>query len=131
MANGDIQVKTLYRQSLGGGQDVNGVQKNTKTLVVGEITGLYVAAGLAVDKFGGENAFGLTNVDYIKLEAVSQAGSYHTAAAVISAHWNRSTSKIFMVADNGHAAPSKVADAAVVVVRFFAVGDDATAPELT
>jgi hypothetical protein len=130
MANGDIQVKVLYRQSLGGGIDANGVAKNTKILVVGEITGTYVAAGLAVNKLGGANAFGVSGLDYIKLNTITIGGVYPTAEKLFKADYNEATHKIFLLEDVGAADPAKPADGDVVVLKFVAVGDDADAPEL-
>ena len=130
MANGDIQVKVLYRQSLGGGVDATGVAKNTKILVIGEITGTYVAAGLAVNKLGGPNAFGVRNLDFLKLNPITIDSIYPTAEKLFKADYDVTNQKIFLLEDLGAADPAKPADADVVLLKFIAVGDDADAPEL-
>ncbi len=132
MASGDITaVKVLYRQSLGGGQDENGLKKNTKILVVGEVTCTYVAAGIAVNKLGGDGCFGVTNLDFIKIEPVTVAATYSTAEKLIKMDYDVVNKKIFIVEDVGAANSVKPTDADAVVFRFLAVGDDADAPELT
>jgi hypothetical protein len=132
ISNGDIySVKVLYRQSLGGGQDVNGVKKNTKTLVVGEMTALYVSTGIAVNRAGGPSVFGVDNLDFVKLQMIRIDSTYPDAGAIQVAGYDVTNQKIFVVADEGAASPALPSDAAVVVIRFLAVGDDADAPELT
>jgi hypothetical protein len=132
MANGDITaVKVLYRQSLGGGQDVNGVKKNTKTLVVGEITATYVSTGIAVFKTGGPSVFGVDNLDFVKLQMIRIDSTYPDARALQIAGYDVTNQKIFVVADEGAASPALPSDGAVIILRFLACGDDADAPELT
>jgi hypothetical protein len=132
MADGDITaVKVLYRQSLGGGQDENGVKKNTKTLVVGEITATYVSTGIAVNKVGGANVFGVDKLDFVKLQMIRLASTYPDAEALQIANYDVTNQKIFIVADEGAASPAKPNDAVLCIIRFLAVGDDADAPELT
>jgi hypothetical protein len=132
MANGDISaVKVLYRQSLGGGQDAAGVKKNTKTLIVGEITALYVSTGIAVNKFGGASAFGVDNLDFVKLQVIRLNTTYPDAGALQIAGYDVTNQKIFVVADEGAGSPAKPNDGVTCVIRFLACGDDADAPELT
>jgi len=132
ISNGDIYSnKVLYRQSLGGGQDANGVKKNTKTLVVGEITALYVSTGIAVNNLGGDNCFGLTNLDFMRIEPVTIATAYSTAESLNYMNYDATNKKIFAIEDMGADNPATPSDADVVVFRFLAIGDDADAPELT
>ena len=131
MANGDINVKVLYSQSLGGGFATSGLAKNTKRFVVGEITGTYVSTGLAVNKLGGPAAFGLTTMDFLKLEPVLFNAAYPDVDAVFTADYDATNQKIFCCDDLGQAGTlNDPADAEAIVIRFVAVGDDATAPEL-
>ena len=131
MANGDINVKVLYSQSLGGGFTTGGLAKNTKRLVVGQITGTYVSTGLAVDKLAGPAAFGLTTMDFIKLEPATLAGAYPSQAKLFTADYDVTNQKIFCNEELGTAgAGNDPADGDAVDIRFVAVGDDATAPEL-
>jgi hypothetical protein len=131
MANGDIQVKVLYRQSLGGGKTLNGQSKNTKILVVGEITGSYVAAGLAVNKLGGPSAFGVTTLDVLELDVRSVAAVETTIEKLQLACYDVTNQKIFITEDIGAANPAVPSNADAIVIRFLAIGDDADAPELT
>ncbi|KKN92391.1 hypothetical protein LCGC14_0208820 [marine sediment metagenome] len=132
MADGDITaVKILYRQSLGGGQNELGVKKNSKILVVGEITCTYVAAGVAVDKTGGDNCFGVTDIDFVKILPLTIAAAYPTAQKLFKADYDVTNKKIFLLEDMGQANPAVPSDADACVLRFVAVGDDADAPELT
>jgi hypothetical protein len=132
MANGDITaVKVLYRQSLGGGQDAAGVKKNTKTLVVGEITATYVDAGIAVNKVGGPSAFGVDKLDFVKLQMIRLNTTYPDAEALQIANYDVTNQKIFIVADEGAGTPANPNVGVTCVIRFLACGDDADAPELT
>jgi hypothetical protein len=132
MADGDITaIKVLYSQSLGGGQDESGVKKNTKRLVCGEITATYVSTGLAVEKLGGANAFGVDKLDFLKLQVIRLDTTYPDAEALPVANYDVVNQKIFIVADEGAASPAKPNDAVACIIRFLACGDDADAPELT
>jgi hypothetical protein len=130
MANGDVTIKTLYRQSLGGGRDASGTPQNSKILVIGEITGDYVSTGLAINKLGGPAAFGVNNLDYVYLNLISVAGVFPTAEKLGLANFDVVNNKIFVVDDMGEADPAKPDDGQAVVLRFIALGDDATVPEL-
>ncbi len=136
MANGDITaVKVLYRQSLGGGQSGTGVAKNTKILVCGEITATWADAGIAVNKTGGDTAFGVSTLDLIKLQVITLgiAGTATGPAAekLMPASYDAVNKKIFCVIDEGQATPANPAAGQTCVIAFIAVGDDADAPELT
>jgi hypothetical protein len=132
VADGTITaVKVLYRQSLGGGQDGSGVKKNTKTLVVGEITCTYDQAGILCSGVGGDSAFGLSQVDFVKIEPLTIATAYPTAGKCFLASYDTVNHLIFLVEDIGANDSSAPSDADVCVLRFVAVGDDADAPELT
>lgn len=131
MANGDINVKVLYSQSLGGGFNTAGTAKNTKRLVVGEITGTYVAAGLAVNKLGGPAAFGLVTLDFLKLQPVTFNAIGPGSATLFPTDYDVTNQKIFCCDKLGAAgALADPEDGEAIVIRFAAVGDDATAPEL-
>jgi len=132
MASGDITaVKVLYSQSLGGGQDENGVKKNTKRLVCGEITATYLDAGIAVNKLGGANAFGVDNLDFLKLQVIRLNTTYPDAEALPIANYDVTNQKIFIVADEGAGTPANPNVDVTCIIRFLACGDDADAPELT
>ncbi len=131
-SNGDITaVKVLYRQSLGGGQDANGVKKNTKILVVGEVTATYVAAGVSVNNLGGDSCFGVTNLDFLKIEPVLVAAAYSTEEKLFKFDYDTVNKKIFVLEDVGASNSTKPSDGDVITFRFLAIGDDADAPELT
>jgi hypothetical protein len=130
MANGDVTVKILYRQSLGGGRDANGVAKSNKILVLGEIVGTWVDSGLAINKLGGPAAFGVDNLDFIKFEPTVLNDVYPTAEKLFIANYNVSSQKIFCLDDMGEADPQAPDAGENVILRFVAVGDDANAPEL-
>lgn len=132
MADGDITaVKILYKQSLGGGQDYNGIKKNSKALVVGEITCTYVAAGVACNKAGGDSVFQLENVDFVKILPLTIAAAYPTAGKCFVASYDTVNNKIFLIEDLGANGAAEPSDADACVLRFVAIGDDADAPELT
>lgn len=132
MANGDISaVKVLYRQTLSGGFNAAGAGANDKVLVVGEITAAYLQAGIAVDKLGGPSCFGVTNIDILKLEAVTSNGVYTGAEAISLASYDHINKKIFYVVDEGAGTPVEPTDGHIVVLRFLCIGDDAGAPSLT
>ena len=132
MASGDITaVKVLYRHPWGGGFNDAGNRVNNKVLVVGEITCTYVSTGIAVNKVGGHNCFGVTNLDFLKLEMVTVAAAYTGAGSLIIGSYDHTNQKIFIVEDEGAASPAAPSDADAVVFRFLALGDDAGVPVLT
>lgn len=133
MANGDItSIKELYRQSLGGGQNTVTGSKNNKILTVGEMVCTYVAAGISVDGAGGPGAFGVTNIDFIKIEPKIIASATGPSNDVLfHASYDHANNKIFMVENLGAADPAVPSDADTVTFRYICVGDDASAPELT
>jgi hypothetical protein len=132
VSNGDISaVKVLYRQTLSGGRNADGVGTNDKVLVVGEITALYVSTGIAVHNVGGANCFGVTNIDLLKLEAVTSGSTYTDARQISLASYDHENQKIFYVIDEGAADPADPADGVVVTLRFLCIGDAADAPVLT
>ena len=132
MANGDITaVKVLYRHTLSGGFNAAGAGANDKVLVVGEITATYVAAGIAVNKVGGVNCFGVTNIDILKLEAVSSNAVFTATEAISLASYDHINQKIFYVVDEGQATPAEPSDGHAILLRFLCIGDAADAPSLT
>ena len=133
MADGDISaVKVLYRHTLSGGLNAAGAGANDKVLVVGEITAAYLAAGIAVEKLGGPGAaFGVSNIDILKLEPVLSGSTSTDAQAISLASYDHVNQKIFYVIDEGAGTPADPADAVVVTMRFLCIGDDAGAPSLT
>ena len=129
--NGDISsTKVLYSQSLGGGQSSTGVSKNTKRLVVGEITAKWADAGIGVNFAGGPNAFGLNSVDTLKLQVIRIDTTYPDAEALPLANYDVTNQKIFVVADVGASTPDNPTAGQTIVLRYLACGDDVTAPEL-
>ena len=131
MADGDITVKVLYKQTLNAGRTLTGARKD-KVLVVGEIKGTYVAAGLAVNKLGGVNAFGVVTLDFLSLDPRVIADATDPSAEVLFlANFDVTNNKIFLLEDSGNANPAVPSDADAVTIRFLAIGDDAAAPELT
>ena len=132
MANGDITaVKVLYRHTLSGGRNAAGAGANDKVLVVGEITATYVAAGIAVDKLGGPACFGVTNIDLLKLEAVSSNAVFTGSEVISIAGYDHINQKIFYVVTEGAATPAVPTDGHAILLRFLCIGDDAGAPALT
>ena len=132
MADGDITaVKILYRHPFGGGRDDAGLRVNEKVLVVGEITATYVSGGIAVNKMGGVNCFGLTNLDFLKLETVLVTTTSSDAEAIQIAGYDTVNQKIFIVEDEGAATPAVPSNADAIKLRFLAIGDNAEAPVLT
>ena len=131
MANGDVSVKVLYRQTLSGGRSLTGESKNSKILVVGEIKGTYVSTGLALNKLGGPAAFGVSTLDCVHLDTrVIATATDPSAEVLFLANFDASGNKIFLLEDVGAADPATPSDEDAVTIRFLAVGDDATVPEL-
>lgn len=132
MADGDVSVKVLYKQTVGGGRTTSGVAVARKVLVVGEIVGTYVSTGLAIDKLGGVAAFGVTNLDFISLDPrIIAAVTDPSADVLFLANFDVTNNKIFLLEDSGAADPATPSDADAVTIKFLAVGDSADAPELT
>lgn len=132
MATGDINhVKVTYRQTLSGGRNAGGNGANDKVLVVGEIKAEYEVAGINIADLGGDSAFGVTNIDLLKLEAVTSNAVYTDAAKISIASYDYTNKRIFYVVTEGQATPAKPTDGHVVVLRFLCIGDDAGAPVLT
>ena len=135
MANGDITaVKVLYRHPLGGGQSATGVAKNTKVLVCGEITATWADTGIAVNKTGGVTAFGVSTLDFVKLQVktlgISGTATGPAAEKLMPASYDVVNKKIFVVIDEGQSTPANPVAGQTCVIAFVAVGDDAGAPEL-
>jgi hypothetical protein len=136
MANGDVTIKTLYSQAIGGGRDADGIAKQGKRLSVGTIDGTYVSTGLAINKHGGAKAFGVDNLDFLYLEVITintggnSTKVYPTTNALFLANYDHVNQKIFVLEDCGAADPAKPSDADILQLRFVALGDDATVPEL-
>jgi hypothetical protein len=99
--------------------------------VVGEITATWVDSGIAVNKVGGDTAFSVTNLDFIKFEAVTVNAVYSTAESLQKYDYDPTNKKIFCLVDVGAADAANPTAGHVCVFRFFAIGDDADAPELT
>ena len=123
--------KTVTRRGPRGGFGLGGTAKNDKRLEVGEITGTYVSTGLAVNKLGGPAAFGLVTLDVLKLEPTIIAAAYSDAELLFHASYDVTNQKIFLLEDIGAAYPAYPSVDDAIVIRFVAVGDDATAPELS
>ncbi len=130
--NGDITaVKVLYSQSLGGGQDENGTKKNTKRLVVGQLTATWVDTGIAVNRAGGPSVFGVDKLDFVKFQVLTINSLYQDAKKLKIASYDVTNQKIFLTMDEGQATPANPTAGWTCVINFLACGDDADAPELT
>ena len=90
-----------------------------------------MAAGIAVNKVGGDTCFGVRNIDFLRLEAVVSGSTYTDQRKISIASYDYVNKKIFYVIDEGQATPAKPADAVVVTLRFLCIGDDAGTPVLT
>ena len=105
MANGDVTIKTLYSQAMGGGRDASGIPKQGKRLSVGQIDGTYVSTGLALNKHGGAAAFGVDNLDFLFLEVITiNTGGdttpvFPTTNALFLANYDHVNKKIFVLED--------------------------------
>ena len=130
MANGDItHVKLLYRNPLGGGQSSSGAAKNTKLLVCGELSATWTDAGISVNAMGLA-AFGLETMDFLRMQVISVNAVYPAAEALLAASFDVTNQKIFISSDEGAATAVNPTAGEVCVIRFVAIGDDATTPEL-
>ena len=129
MADGDVTIKTLYSHNLGGGRDASGVPKQNKRFVVGQINATYAATGLAINKHGGAQAFGVDNLDYLFLEVISSGdAAVPDAEKLPHASYDHANQKIFVVEDLGQTTPAVPTAADAIVIRFIAIGDDAAVP---
>jgi hypothetical protein len=124
MANGDFDVKIHFKTAIpGGGYTDAGAAKNQKTLVIGELTGTYVASGYVVKP----QDFGLDVIDHISFTCELINAVAGTAAEPKYAFRDVTNGTIFhMDLDNQEATAGQA-----TVATFFAVGDGAAAPELT
>jgi hypothetical protein len=131
MANGDLTFKTLYSAALGGGRDANGTPKQSKRFVVGEINGEYLLAGMKVHPHGGPQAFGVNNLDYLFMEVI-ECGTLVTpdSEKLPHASYDHANKLIFVVEDLGQTTPAVPTNGDTIVIRFVAIGDDPTTPEL-
>jgi hypothetical protein len=129
MANGDCTIKTLYSHNLGGGRDANGVPKQNKRFVVGQIDATWVDTGITLAKHGGPQAFGVNNLDYLFLEVISSGdAAVPDAEKLPKADYDHANQLIFVVEDLGQTTPAKPTAADAIVIRFVAIGDDAALP---
>jgi hypothetical protein len=131
MGNGDVTIKTLYSHALGGGRDANGNPQQGKRFVVGEINGVYVSTGMNLSKHGGPQAFGVNNLDYLFMEVISSGdAAVPDAAKLPHADYDHANQLIFVVEDLGQTTPAVPTNADAIVIRFVAIGDDPTTPDL-
>jgi hypothetical protein len=128
MADGDVTIKILYSHNLGGGRDANGVPKQNKRFVVGQIDGTYVSTGLNISKHGGPQAFGVNNLDYIFIEPIKLNAADPDSEKLFFACYDHANDLIFVAEDLGQSTPGDPENAEAVVLRFIAIGDDATVP---
>jgi hypothetical protein len=129
MAN-EATVKTLYSHNLGGGRDANGVPKQNKRFVVGQITCEdYISTGINLSPNGGVLAFGVTNLDYLFMEVIS-AGTLSTpdSEKLPRADYDHANELIFVVEDLGQTTPAVPSNDDQIIIRFVAIGDDAALP---
>ena len=89
------------------------------------------SAGLAVNKLGGPAAFGLTTMDFLKLQPVTFNAVAPGKATLFPTDYDTVNQKIFCCDKLGAAgALADPEDGEAIVIHFVACGDDATAPEL-
>jgi hypothetical protein len=114
-------VKVLSRQTVpGGGQSLNGLAKNNKQIVSGEISGTYLSAeGLDLLSVGGTHALGLEKLDFISFDVKTINATASVANGVVSATYNHNLHRIFPALDGD----TKPTDGHICVVKFLAVGD--------
>ncbi len=126
-----LTVKILSRSRLdGGGRDINGVAKNAKTEVVGELAGAYVTGGIAFTA----TDIGLETIDFLDLQpvtlaAAAGAGLIETDTA-IGASLDEPNAVIRCTTINNGGVTTQAAQTAYVI-NFRAFGDSAESPELT
>jgi hypothetical protein len=141
MADGDItSVKVLGRTVLpGGGNTLTGVQVQNKVLVWGQINCSYHSSGIdpasATGVYGASgtlpNALGLKTLDTISFNLAATDGGVMANDALYLFSYNKSTDLIFALEDVGVADAAAPGNSDVLDLRFFAIGDDAAAAELT
>jgi hypothetical protein len=130
--DGDIeQIRHRGKITLpGGGHDLNGVQTQ-KALVWGQLRMYYLSAGVKLHERGGANAIGLNNIDFITFEPqqTGTAGTptYEVDEGLHDIGYDVANGLLFVVIDGA----TEVSDADYTIANYLAVGDDATAPELT
>ncbi len=124
MAAGDItSIKVTYRHTLSGGRNAAGNGANDKVLVVGEITGQYISTGLPMVDLGGASAFGVTNIDLLKLEAVTSGSTYSDSRALSVCSYDYVNHLIFYVIDEGAATPADPNDDSWVFEQKLTASD--------
>lgn len=130
--NGDISsVKFFGRIPLGGGVTLAG-QRTQKVLVFGEIIGKWAdTTGLQMDDKGGLAALGLVALDFISFEpritGTTGTPTYEVDLGLHTIAFDTTNDRILGVIDG----TTNVAAGDTWVLGFIAVGDDASAPELT
>lgn len=130
--NGDIsEIKPLGRFPIGGGVDLAGLPTQ-KVMVFGEITGKWVDTnGLKLNPKGGLEALGLKALDFISFEprvtGTTGSKTYEVDLAVHEIAFDTTNNQILGVIDGA----TNVSQGDTWILGFIAVGDDASAPELT
>lgn len=132
MASGDItHVKVLWRLPLSGGRTKTGVGANDKVLVCGEISCSWADTGIEVVNHGGDSCFGVSTLDFLRLQVLTANALYPDAQKMPIAAYDVTNRLIFVVPDEGQATPANLTEGQIIVMRFIALGDDADAPVLT
>ena len=124
MADGDYNMKVLFRTTIpGGGFNTTGVPKQHKTLLVAELSGTYNTGGIVLNP-----GIGLDSVDFVKADVVSIDGTDPADGEPMTANFLRASNKllIFEAADGG----TETDDSDAFVIRILAIGDSGTVPEL-
>ncbi len=144
MASGDItSVKVLGRTVLpGGGNTLTGVQVQNKVLVWGQINCSYHSSGIdpasATGVFGASGtlagAVGLKTLDTVSFNLAATDGAAMADDALYIFGVDVSGVGLIFALENVGAdgnATTQPTDGDVLDLRFFAIGDDAAAAELT
>jgi hypothetical protein len=132
MANGDItSIEELGRFGIpGAGHNLAGVAKNNKVFVWGRLTATYAAAGINLANEGGRAALGVGVADFISLDVRSANAAFPGLDTNFLANLDASD-KIFVVDEVGTANPAVPTPGEVIVIDYFAIGEDNRSVELT
>ncbi len=114
----------------GGGHTLTGVQTQ-KALVWGQMRWYIKTTGVKLSERGGPNAIGLNNIDFISFEpqqtGTAASATYEVDEGLHEIGYDVANGLFFVVIDDGTA----VSGTDYTIANYLAVGDDASAPELT
>jgi len=133
--NGDVtSIKELGHFDLpGAGHTRLGAASNNKSIRWGTIVGTFLAAGIALDRFGEDGRpFGLDELDHVSIECTTAGAAsaiYPTSGKGIRATINVNN-KIFICDTQGADTPVRPTDGDVITFNYVAFGSTYTSPEL-